>query len=411
MGMGRQPARYIHRIRSVVCQVDHWLRHESSRLKPAKLAKPDVENTREVSDDFFHQILHELRTLELERLHMEGGRVLSIGASGRWYFDWFERSVGRVDEHIGVEAFENAPDDLPAYVRWNPSTADHFEGIDNESVEMVFAGQTTEHLWATELTDFLLESHRVLRPGAPLVLDSPNRLVTEHLCWTHGGHTVELSADEITALLVLAGFEIERRTGLLVTRIDGTVMQLQDGLDRGDIVVRRLRSGPEFLDDGFIWWIVARRTGATPDRSKLLAEIENLFWLHWPTRICRGMWDGPTPGMIVVPRDSIGPIATTLAFPIAAGNWTLGIEVDAELDSVADDLEVRILDITGDPIHILTTAEASRSDGQLSWGFFQPHLRFDCFVQLIACNPVEEFSIRMPFELRSTTGIGVRATA
>jgi hypothetical protein len=64
--------------------------------------------------------------------------------------------------HVGVEAYESMPDDLPAYVEWIVNTADKMSGVENSSVDLVFAGQTTEHLWADELAGFLLESHRVL---------------------------------------------------------------------------------------------------------------------------------------------------------------------------------------------------------------------------------------------------------
>ncbi|MGH9135183.1 MAG: methyltransferase domain-containing protein, partial [Ilumatobacteraceae bacterium] len=175
-----------------------------------------------VPSEYFHAVLHELRTVELERLPKGARRALSVGASGRWYFDWFERSVGQLDVHIGVEAFEAEPADLPSYVHWIPTSADRFDGVADEDVDLVFAGQTSEHLWARELADFLVQSHRVLRPDGRLVVDSPNRLVTEHLRWSHGGHTVELAAGEIRELLRLAGFRPESLRGLWRCRFGET---------------------------------------------------------------------------------------------------------------------------------------------------------------------------------------------
>lgn len=369
-----------------------------------------AEEERRVPTQFFHQLLHELRTIELEKLHMDSGTALSIGASGRWYFDWFESSVGRPDVHIGVEAFEPMPDDLPPYVQWNTSTADRFEGVDDNSVDLIFAGQTTEHLWAVELADFLLESHRVLRPGAVAVLDSPNRLVTEHLMWSHGGHTVELSADEICELLTLAGFTVETKTGILPTRIDGEVdQQLESGMDNGAVVARRVQSGPELLDDSFIWWVVARKADVVPDRHKLVAASERLFWQHWPTRVGRGMWEGPTPGTVVVPAGAEGVIATTLPFIFAAGDWVMGICVDGDSSALDDGFELRIVDGGGNPIHVLTADQAEASEARLTWRFNQPELAFTYMIQIVANGPSRDLHLGMPFDLHAESGIGVRA--
>ena len=220
-----------------------------------------------VPSDFFHLVNHELRTVELERLPKGARRALSVGASGRWYFDWFERSVGPLDVHIGVEAFEPEPDDLPPYVRWIATTADRFDGVDDDDVDIVFAGQTSEHLWARELADFLLQSHRVLRSDGMLVLDSPNRLVTEHLQWSHGGHTVELSAGEIVELLTLAGFRTESVRGLWRCRFGDGACSWRTRLSDGATLVRRITDGPDDPDDCFVWWVVARLDHGAPTSS------------------------------------------------------------------------------------------------------------------------------------------------
>ena len=90
---------------------------------PEPAAEPGAADRRSVPSDYFHQALHELRTIELERVPKGARRALSVGASGGWYFDWFERSVGPLESHIGVEAFEAEPDDLPPY-----ATLDRIDG-------------------------------------------------------------------------------------------------------------------------------------------------------------------------------------------------------------------------------------------------------------------------------------------
>ena len=221
-----------------------------------------VEELPAATSDYFHLANHELRTLELELLPKGARRVLSVGANGRRYFDWFETAVGPVDEHLGVEAYEPMPDDLPSYVTWIPDTADHMSRVSDGTVDLVFAGQTTEHLWSYELAGFLEEGFRVLRPNGLLVLDSPNRLITEHLLRSHGGHTVELSPGEIVELVTLAGCDVMDLHGLWGSKLDGRVLQLEELIDDPAVFVRKSASGRHDPDDSFAWWLNASKVRA-----------------------------------------------------------------------------------------------------------------------------------------------------
>ena len=82
---------------------------------------------------------------------LRGARtVLSVGASGAWYFDWFDRAYGAVERHIAVEAFLPRPDELPENVEWlaaDLAGPDGVASVDSGSVDLVFSGQNIEHLW------------------------------------------------------------------------------------------------------------------------------------------------------------------------------------------------------------------------------------------------------------------------
>ncbi|MEV4318263.1 class I SAM-dependent methyltransferase [Actinocrispum sp. NPDC049592] len=82
------------------------------------------------------------------------------------------------------------------------------------SVDVVANLQVIEHLW--DQPGFLAECLRVLRPGGRLLITTPNRIT-----FSPGldkplnpFHTRELSAAELTSLLVDAGFRIELMAGL-----------------------------------------------------------------------------------------------------------------------------------------------------------------------------------------------------
>lgn len=352
------------------------------------------------TSDRFHGALHELRTLELERLPKGARRVLSVGANGSWYFEWFRQAVGEVDEHIGIEAFEPRPDDLPDYVTWIVNTADQMVDVADGSIDLVFAGQTVEHLWAHELAGFLREARRVLRDGGLLVLDSPNRLVTEHLRWSHGGHTIEISADEITSLLVTAGFDVSGVHGIWECAGPAGVMGLEDGIDLGAVFARRCAAARDRVDDTFVWWVNATKSPSAPHLNRLDAEVADLFAAHWPTRISRGFFPGPRIDL-PIPSGSSGRLATTLPFALPPGLWTLRIELaDGEWDDF-DDLVAQIDLPGGVVVHRLTGHSARRTPGVIEWTFDQPALVFAVSVSLHAANVRADAVVSHPLALIS----------
>nr|CTQ92323.1 Methyltransferase (EC 2.1.1.-) [Kibdelosporangium sp. MJ126-NF4] len=84
----------------------------------------------------------------------------------------------------------------------------------DSSIDVVANLQVIEHLWEQER--FLSECLRVLRPGGRLLITTPNRITFSPGRDTplNPFHTRELSAAELTELLVGAGFEVELMAGL-----------------------------------------------------------------------------------------------------------------------------------------------------------------------------------------------------
>lgn len=105
----------------------------------------------------------------------------------------------------------------------------------SSSVDVVANFQVIEHLW--DQPGFLAECLRVLRPGGRLLITTPNRIT-----FSPGldkplnpFHTRELSAAELTTLLVEAGFQVEMMAGLghgpaireLDSRFGGSIIEAQ----------------------------------------------------------------------------------------------------------------------------------------------------------------------------------------
>ncbi|HRE02222.1 MAG TPA: methyltransferase domain-containing protein, partial [Ilumatobacteraceae bacterium] len=362
-----------------------------------------IEAPRHGTSDYFHHANHELRTLELERVPKGATRALSVGAQGRWYFEWFERSVGPLDEHIGVEAYEDKPTDLPDYVTWVADTADHMVGVADGSVDLVFAGQTSEHLWARELSGFLTEAHRVLRSGGVLALDSPNRLVTQHLLWSHGGHTIELSAAEMKELLNLAGFEVLSVTGIWNCVIDGRIVALEYGIDNPAIFARRAAAGTGRPDDSFVWWINARRSDRTIDDVTLRARVDQFFEAHWNTRVSRGL--APDCLNLNGPLDIVpGTLSETLPFPLHQGTWTVSLRLAVGTWNDVSGFGVRIVAPRDHLIHDLPLSAATVTDSEATWTIEQPYLLFALTLQIRADDVSGPVSIRLPIEVAFQSG-------
>lgn len=381
---------YVHRVEQALTGIT---------LSPASTLREQEAATgveTAVPSPLFHNALHELRTYELRRSRGHYERVVSVGASGRWYFDWFESAVGPVQEHVGVEAFEPEPDDLPPYATWVATTADRFDGLADESTDIVFAGQTTEHLWADELSGFLVQARRVIRSGGQLILDSPNRLVTEHLQWSHGGHSVELSGAEISELVTLAGFEVVSLRGAWRCRFGDKVLQLEEQLDDGATLVRRIVEGPANPDDSFVWWLIAR-PHSEPDTAALVERCRELYDLHWPTRVCRGMWPGP--GHHGPRAEPSQPIEVeSLPFMLHPGRFRLTVSLVNGTTNDIDSAELAVWLPGRHNVHLRTLDEADVSSTTVSWEIDHGELMFALTMGLniSVANPIE---VVMPLDI------------
>ncbi len=210
----------------------------------------------------------------------DASTVLSGGAAGRWYFDWFrDRGPKGATRHIGIE-LEPSGEDLPPGVELHRGNLARLEPAADGSIDLVFAGQVTEHLWPAELAGFLESCHRVLRENGTLVVDSPNRLVSRRLGWTQPQHTFEVSPAEFGHLLDLAGFELDGMRGvwLCADPESGRLFPLfPDPEDPVWSLDRRAERAGDAPDLSFIWWATATRSGRSPDTGGLHRQTRRLY--------------------------------------------------------------------------------------------------------------------------------------
>lgn len=312
----------VHRVLAphLDAQADEIERRLASRVDPP--APPETDG---VLVDF-NVRLHELRSIELRHLPIDGGVLLSAGCAGAWYFDWLEECAGPFERHIGVELYSPRPDALASNVTWIAESASSMPTVPDASVDVVFSGQNIEHLWVDDLVGFLEEANRVLRPGGRLVVDSPNRSAVEALGWVHPEHTIEMTADEAIHLVGLAGFEPRIVRGLWNCRDRTSREWLPLCREIGDVRELMERSiGRREVDDDFVWWIEFERVGAPGPADEIRGAVLDLFRRHWHARVNRAA--GSTGERVAdgwsAPAGASGLLYRTHAFPIFAGEFAV----------------------------------------------------------------------------------------
>jgi SAM-dependent methyltransferase len=237
----------------------------------------------------FNHLLHELRTIELGRMPPVTGTMLSAGCADAYYFDWLESSYQPVERHIGLELYQPRPEVLPDNVTWIENSVGQMTAVEDSSVALIFSGQNFEHLFGDDAPDFLLESHRVLRPDGWLVIDSPHREIAAALKWSMPEHTVEFTPDEARELVELAGFDVRSLRGLWLCQDPKTGAYLPLWDQDGDVpdpatVMRRALLASQEVERSFVWWLEAQRADREPDADGLRRRHAEIFAEAWTER-------------------------------------------------------------------------------------------------------------------------------
>jgi SAM-dependent methyltransferase len=282
-------------------------------------------------------VLHRGRTAFLREIPKGATVFLSAGCAGGWFFDWVEECYGDIPRHIGLEYYAPRPDALPANVEWIENTCSDMSGVSDSSCDVVFSGENLEHLWTDEAIGFFLEAARVTRPGGLLVMDSPNRSITEALrTWSHPEHTVELTTAEAVEVTELAGFDIVTVKGIWLSRnpSNGEVLPFQHTDSVPLSLEERLIGGVARPEDAFLWWIEARRADRAPNATAISKRLTEIFAKAWPERTTRSvvgvghLETGSNGEWVVCPPNTSGPLIFGPYMPLRAGQYRCTFELE-----------------------------------------------------------------------------------
>ncbi|WP_424357761.1 class I SAM-dependent methyltransferase [Methanocella sp. MCL-LM] len=228
----------------------------------------------------FYEFLHECRTTCLR--NMPAARsVLSIGASGLWYFEWFHKNYPHsVMTHTGID-ISPCPEGLPVFARWIQHDGSDLSMIPAGSIDLIFAGQFIEHISWEQQYQFLVEANRVLASGGFLVIDSPNYPVANRYGIKHQDHVSELSYLQMSEALKLSGFSLTESRGIMPVSLLGTPPSNQGKYCSRFVTTvykEDLKNGVNGNpDESFIWWITARKLPVEINHQDLRDRLNKFF--------------------------------------------------------------------------------------------------------------------------------------
>ncbi len=102
----------------------------------------------------------------------------------------------------------------PVTYRYHSMT--DLSGLESASFDLVYSGQSIEHVTQADAERVLAQVRRVLRPGGVLALDTPNSRLTrlQQEAFVDPDHKYEYAHKEMVALLEDNGFVVERAQGI-----------------------------------------------------------------------------------------------------------------------------------------------------------------------------------------------------
>ncbi len=118
-------------------------------------------------------------------------------------------------------------------VRYKYSSMTELNDVPDESVDLIWSGQSIEHIPQADAVKLCRQVRRILTPSGRWCLDTPNRLITGLLVprgMIHPEHFIEYTPSGLTQVVESCGLEVRRSRGITpmpVSRRAGRINQIE----------------------------------------------------------------------------------------------------------------------------------------------------------------------------------------
>ena len=171
--------------------------------------------------DFVRLLPRARRILDLGGTDQDfpGGALVSMG----YPYDFDELVIVDLPHDARHEIYAGSARSERVHTRRGPVRYEYHSMSDlsrypDTSFDLVFSGESIEHIPEAEAEAMLRGVMRVLRPGGWLAIDTPNRattiLQTGPLVYTNPDHDIEYTHEQLSEKVQAAGFAIDSAFGL-----------------------------------------------------------------------------------------------------------------------------------------------------------------------------------------------------
>ena len=234
---------------------------EAMLIRRKDTIAPYTKNIKQQALDDHLNLIHAARIAMVRTLLPQGDYILDLGGANcplyKMGYPYHFKKLTLIDlppeqRHDYYKDVEIDSNCLlgPVVVRYTDMTT--LEGIDDDSIDFVWSGQSIEHVPLEAGERMCREAFRVLKKGGAFCLDTPNRRLTEiHTATVGGGfihpeHYIEYHPEQLMQILKAAGFSIKNSYG---------ICEMPETLETGEFKYEDFIFGMQITDgvaDGYI---------------------------------------------------------------------------------------------------------------------------------------------------------------
>lgn len=215
-----------------IADIDHvvsdhsFLKSDIDVASVLLLSKDGLERTSKGVMDIHLYLIHNARLKMVKHLLPAGDSILDLGgANAPLHHMGFPHAYSKIvlidlpteERH---KDFQVALDEEGGKVFLRYEDMTDLKGIPSDSVDLVWSGQSIEHVTPEQGMRMCKEAYRVLKSGGRFCLDTPNGHVSRIHAATignhfiHPDHKIEYTPDQLRLLLLDTGFVIAEEWGI-----------------------------------------------------------------------------------------------------------------------------------------------------------------------------------------------------